>query len=380
MFYERNGMKHDHIVKEQNFIYYHTPNVHIYDAVHKNAHALDALHHKVEANTKMNHEQTHLIEDNTQLIKSGLQIQTQAAQTDQMHSQLLASNAQQIGSLLNGQSQASSERNYLATQLDQALANQQNLSQSHVNTQALINQAQGQIANNGAALVQVQKNQASQAAELGTHKRDFAQYRDDFAQHNALLGEVRHEVENHDAALDQLLDAQKAHDDKQNQLIADHSQTQQMIQEHDNNLANFEQKNQAEWENQRAANAANAQHNAEQSQFIAEQKSQNNNENNHMDAQKESMKLEKVHMVAENSHHKHHHVHNHHGHAYHNVKLAQKKVEVSKPAKVLAVVLPKGSAIKEHLVKKSQYMYKGHASKSHHDGHHETRYGYRENH
>lgn len=368
MFYEKNGMKHDHIVKEKEFVYFHTPNVHIYDAVHKNSHRLDALQEKVNQNSQANQEQTHLIEDNTKLIQTGLELQTQAAQTDQIHTQMLSSNAQQIGNLVAGQNQASSERNYIANQIDTTIANQHALSDSHLRTQSLIKQAQDQILSNNAALVQVQKNQASQAAELGTHKRDFAQYRDDFAHHNALLGQVKDELEHHDAALNGLIDAQKAHDGRQSQLIADHSNTQQMIQEHDQNLANFESKNQAEWDNQRAANAENADHNMDHDKFMAEQRNQNNSENNHMGNQKESMHLEKVHLVAEKG--GHNIPHNHHGHAYHNVDLAKKTVEIKKPSQVVSVVLPKGSVVNHQLLNKSQYMYKGHVNK-YHDDHHD---------
>lgn len=386
MYDEKNKVAHQHIIKEKEYVYFHSPSVHIYNAVHKNAHALHDLDAEMKKNNKINHRQNHLIHHNTHLLQKNIAMQYKNLMMNKNHTKMHNAAASQLNSLQKGQVNASAERGVLTNKLDESLANQGRLSDAHLKSQGMIQLAHGEIMHNQGQLGEVLANQAAQAGELKAHRADFASHRADFAEHHGLLGEVKSHVVAHDAKLDGLIDAHNAHDSRQSGLIADHANTQAMIKEHDQNLANFEASSNASWAKQNAANAANAEHNAEHKEFMAEQRSQNDAENNHMAAQKEHMQLEKIHMVS-NNHQHHYHLHkhrghhgprrfygyqphNHHGHSYKSVDLNKERAMIKKPAKTVTVVLPKGSELAEKLLKKSKYMYKNHAKESYYKADH----------
>ena len=377
MYDEKNCIPHEHIVKEKEFVYYHTPNVLIYDQVHKNSHSLHKLHDKMDYNTQINRQQNQMIQQNQSLINQGLNMQRKAAKVAQMHSNQHKNMMHEIKYLKNGQDMARQDIGSIGEKVNSSLEGLGELRAQHGELLNSVSQNGEMIMKNKNMIGEVISNQAQHHQESRQHSQDLNEHRANFAAHREEFGVLRNNVAAHDAKLSGLVLAHNAHDRKQSEIMKQQKNTQQMVKEHDQNLANFEVSASKFIGSQMEANKATLEHNSAEQEFMGEQRDQNEKTNAHMAAEKEHMQLEKIHMVSNNN--KHHHTHYYNkdqkqNYSYknkksvkQNVELVTKRVSIKKSNTNIQAAMPVN-------------VYKSVSDKHNHVHNHNTTHGHSHNH
>ena len=308
MYDEKNAIPHNHVVREKEIVFLHTPSVHLYNEIKHNGKHLHTLENKLDENTHINKHQTDILRKHTYMLKKGLNMQAADAVRDRVHMRDHRKASQERHNLHHDIKHNLKHISQANNQLGKSLHNQSHMRKEHHMLKHDVAGVSKQVSGNKYKLNDVLNNQSVQMSQLSELDDMMNGHIQASNEHNAVQHGLVFSQNAHDNKLDGLVASQAVHNVNQNGMIVEQANIKNLVLEHDANAAAHSSRMGLFASNQAKHNDKVSYHMNKENDHMAKQGDFMVSQDLHMNDQQVHMNLQKDHM-DEMKNHDHPHGH-----------------------------------------------------------------------